>query len=154
MRPLIPRIVLACLVLIGTVAAVVAQAPTVTDDAYTTPYNTALSVPAPSGLLANDTGFSASTHRLESYDPLSQYGGVVTVAADGSFTYTPRSGFFGLDTFSYTVRNGFGATVGVVSITVTPPPAVANDDTYTLTPHLTFVSPTGVLGNDTGTLTG
>jgi hypothetical protein len=139
--------------LIGTVAAVVAQAPTVASDSYTTSYNTPLTVAA-SGLLANDTGFSASTHRLESYDPLSQYGGVVTVAADGSFTYTPRSGFVGLDTFSYTVRNGFGATVGVVSITVTQPTAVANDDTYTLTPHLTFVSPTGVLGNDTGTLTG
>lgn len=125
-----------------------AQAPTVSPDNYTTEKDTPLTVPAGTGVLANDTGFNPATHRLESYDPLSQYGALITLAADGSFTYTPPLGFVGLDTFGYSVRNGQGAAATLVSINVTPPPGVANDDGYTLTPHLTFVSPTSVTAND------
>ena len=47
--------------------------------------------------------------------------GTVTIAADGGFTYTPKAGFQGLDTFDFTVSDGNGgtstsrATVAVVS---------------------------------------
>ena len=44
--------------------------------------------------------------------------GVVAVAADGSFTYTPATGYEGTDTFSYTVQDSDGnqdsATVSIV----------------------------------------
>jgi VCBS repeat-containing protein len=47
--------------------------------------------------------------------------GTVTIAANGSFTYTPKAGFQGLDTFDFTVSDGKGgtstsrATIAVVS---------------------------------------
>ena len=38
-------------------------------------------------------------------------------------TYTPPTGYFGPDTFIYTISNGQGGTaVGTVTVTVTPPP--------------------------------
>lgn len=148
MTPSLRRTFLFVLCLTAITGYAFAQALTVSPDTYTTQQDTPLVVPAGMGVLANDTGYDSATHRLESYDPLSQYGAVITLAADGSFTYTPEPGFVGLDTFGYTVRNSFGATVGVVSISVTPPPGLANDDSYTLTPHLTFVSPTSVTAND------
>jgi hypothetical protein len=61
--------------------------------------------------------------------------GSVTLNADGSFTYTPDSGFFGTDTFSYEIDDGQGGTdTAVVTITVneTPP-----NETYTT--YLPFV---------------
>lgn len=148
MTPSLRRMFLFVLCLAAITGYAFAQAPTVSPDNYTTQQDTPLTIPAGTGVLANDTGYDPATHRLESYDPLSQYGAVITLAADGSFTYTPEPGFVGLDTFSYTVRNSFGATIGVVSVSVTPPPGLANDDSYTLTPHLTFVSPTSVTAND------
>ncbi|MFO0800203.1 MAG: Ig-like domain-containing protein [Gemmataceae bacterium] len=58
--------------------------------------------------------------------------GTVTVAADGSFTYTPDAGFHGTDTFTYRVSDG-QLISGLVQVTVTvsnppapnvpPPPA-------------------------------
>ncbi|MBR9863022.1 MAG: tandem-95 repeat protein [Rhodobacteraceae bacterium] len=50
--------------------------------------------------------------------------GVVTVAADGSFTYTPSANYFGTDSFAYTVDDGNG---GVVSKTVLIDVASVND---------------------------
>ncbi|GAA1698776.1 hypothetical protein MMUR_26800 [Mycolicibacterium murale] len=52
--------------------------------------------------------------------------GSVAMNADGSFTYTPAANFFGADSFSYTVSDGTGVSIGVVNITVNdvaePPP--------------------------------
>ena len=45
--------------------------------------------------------------------------GTVVVQADGSFTYTPNTGFVGTDVFSYTANNGTQTSqTGAVSITV------------------------------------
>jgi hypothetical protein len=50
-------------------------------------------------------------------------GGSVTLAADGTFTYTPAAGFSGSDTFTYTVSDPTGRTAtGTVTITVIPLP--------------------------------
>lgn len=48
-------------------------------------------------------------------------GGTVTIAVDGTFVYTPATGFTGVDTFDYTVSNGTGTDTGTVNITVLPP---------------------------------
>jgi outer membrane protein OmpA-like peptidoglycan-associated protein len=41
------------------------------------------------------------------------------VIAGGKITYTPRAGFAGIDTFSYTIKDAFGATAtGTVRVTV------------------------------------
>jgi VCBS repeat-containing protein len=56
-----------------------------------------------------------------SLGPKGPSNGTVTVAANGTFTYTPKAGFQGLDTFDFTVSDGKGgtstsrATVAVVS---------------------------------------
>jgi VCBS repeat-containing protein len=44
--------------------------------------------------------------------------GTVTVGADGSFTYTPRSGYVGTDSFTFRVSDG-RAMSGTATITVT-----------------------------------
>ncbi|MDR4468493.1 MAG: Ig-like domain-containing protein [Nitrospira sp.] len=55
-------------------------------------------------------------------------GGSVDILADGSFTYTPASGFTGIDSFTYTLQDGQGGSdTGLVSLTLnvtgTPPSA-------------------------------
>ncbi|MGB4356491.1 MAG: Ig-like domain-containing protein, partial [Limnohabitans sp.] len=56
--------------------------------------------------------------------------GVLTVtnAATGAFTFTPNNGFMGVQTFTYTVADGFGKTAtATATITVTaPPPTIDN----------------------------
>lgn len=99
-------------------ASTAGAAPTVANDSYSVNVNASLTVPVGTGLLANDTGFNASTHRLESSDEFSQFGGRVTVAADGSFSYQPVPGFRGLDSFQYTVRDATGAGTAQVTIDV------------------------------------
>jgi len=45
--------------------------------------------------------------------------GALVLNADGSFTYTPNSGFVGTDSFTYVVSDGFGGSAtGTVNITV------------------------------------
>lgn len=107
-----------CPFLLGIVAQLAHATPNATDDSYSVNANGLLTVAAASGLLANDTGFNAATHRLESFDAVSQYGARVQVSADGGFTYAPPAGFRGLDTFGYTIRSATGARSATVSIEV------------------------------------
>jgi len=51
--------------------------------------------------------------------------GTVTVAADGSFVYTPAGAFFGSDSFTYTVSDGTATVSGTASVTVSPANLVA-----------------------------
>ncbi len=45
--------------------------------------------------------------------------GTVSIAADGSYTYTPNANFNGTDSFTYTVSDGKGGTTtGTISVTV------------------------------------
>src|SRR4029077_17335832 len=84
-------------------------------DSYSTLEGTALSVPAP-GVLAIDTGDNLmATPQVAA---ATSQGGTVTLNADGSFTYTPLTGFIGVDTFTYTVTNSSGSSTATVSITV------------------------------------
>ncbi|MDB5339642.1 MAG: outer rane adhesin like protein [Planctomycetaceae bacterium] len=51
--------------------------------------------------------------------------GTLNLSADGSFTYTPNSGYYGSDGFSYHVSDGVQTTNGSVSIDVKYPTAAA-----------------------------
>jgi ELWxxDGT repeat protein len=75
-------------------------APTLWDSNYVCDYGQPLSVGASQGLLAGTTGLTD----LELIDGPDH--GSVTVNADGSFVYTPLSGFSGLDTFAYQATEG------------------------------------------------
>ena len=95
-------------------------APVSPNDAFTTAANTALTVPAP-GVLGNDT--DADGDALTATLRRAPANGLVELRPDGSFTYTPRSGFSGPDSFDYRANDGTGnGNDATVTITVQPPP--------------------------------
>ena len=96
------------------------------DDAYSLTGNTPITIGAGSGVLANDIDPDSST-------PLSNVGltavslnvtgtmGSVSLNTNGSFTYTPATGFNGTDTFQYTARDATSLNslvTGTVTMTV------------------------------------
>jgi len=89
-----------------------------------------LTVPAATGLLANDTDVdTGTTLTIEAATLTSTLGAAVTINADGSYTYDPRSsttlrtlgiGQTADDTFTYKLLDGDGGeATGTVTITVT-----------------------------------
>jgi hypothetical protein len=92
-------------------------APICADDAYTTDANTALTVNAANGVLANDTPNGGT---VTAFTATSTQGGTGNVNGNGSFTYTPANDFTGTDTFTYTLQNSGGQVTCTVTITVNP----------------------------------
>ncbi len=102
-------------------------APVGSNDAYSTPEGTALTVAAP-GVLGNDT--DPNNRPLTAVLAAGPSNGAVTLNSDGSFSYTPATGFFGTDSFTYQAFDGQAySDLATVTITVIAPP-VANNDTY------------------------
>jgi Bacterial Ig domain/Putative Ig domain/Domain of unknown function DUF11 len=101
---------------------IVAQSP---GPSYTTPAQQTLTVSAGSGLLSS-AGLSAFPpgDTLTASGPAggqSAQGGTVTVNSDGSFSYSPPSGFTGSDTFGYTVSDTSGDyATGTATVQVQP----------------------------------
>lgn len=141
---------------VAVTVTAVNDAPVSAADAYSTPRNTALTVPAP-GLLANDSDVDTGqvlTPRIVT--PAAN--GSVTLQTGGAFNYTPANNFVGTDSFTYRVNDGL-ADGNVVSVTITvtaanlPPAAV--DDVYTADRNTPLtVAAAGVLSNDTDADTG
>ncbi|HEY0111360.1 MAG TPA: Ig-like domain-containing protein [Fibrella sp.] len=97
------------------VTVAVGAAPVAVNDAYNVVGNVNLQPNAAQGVLANDTGsnklviaVNGSASNVGTAITLAQ-GGTLNVAADGSFTYNPPAGYEGVETFTYTVDNGFSA---------------------------------------------
>jgi Bacterial Ig domain/Cadherin-like domain len=133
----------------SSVAAVtinVNNAPVANNDNYSMAEGATLTVVAP-GVLANDTGGNGSLTAILSNGPAN---GSLTLNADGSFSYTPTSNFFGIDTFTYKATDGqTTSSVATVTITVNEVP-IANNDIYSVAPgSLLNVAAPGVLANDT-----
>lgn len=85
-------------------------------------------------VLANDT--DANGDLLTATVKTGPANGTLTLKADGSYVYTPKVGFSGSDTFTYTVTDGKASATGQVTVTVAPPPntgPVANADTLAVT---------------------
>jgi VCBS repeat-containing protein len=98
--------------------APVNDAPLASDDTYTTPAATTLTVPVV-GLLANDTDVDGNALTALLVSDVSH--GSLSLNPDGSFTYTPTSNFFGGDSFAYRASDGLAAgNVATVTINVTP----------------------------------
>ena len=93
--------------------------PAAADDSYVTPQSVALVQLAP-GVLANDSDSGGGALVVDTTPVVAPANGSLSLAADGSFTYTPTLGFTGSDSFTYrvtSVASGLSAT-GVVTITV------------------------------------
>jgi VCBS repeat-containing protein len=98
--------------------APVNQAPFANDDQYATDQDTPLTVDAP-GVLGNDTDAEGDTLTATLVSDVAN--GTLVLNEDGSFTYTPNSGFTGTDTFTYTASDGTNTSnEATVTITVTP----------------------------------
>lgn len=90
-------------------------------DAYSTTFETPLSVPAATGVLVNDSPNAGNGQAVGvNFQSTSLNGGQVTLTNNaGAFTYTPPSGFVGVDTFGYELLNGFGVSRTTVTVQVT-----------------------------------
>ena len=80
-----------------------------------------------------------------------QYG-TLSLATNGTFTYTPAAGFYGTDSFTYDDSDGLLISdVATVTIAVTDSAPLAANNAYSMTSGGTLsetTTPTGVLGND------
>lgn len=132
----------------GTVTLTVSAAPVAVDDIYPVVQNSVRSFPAP-GVLANDTGFPPPS--VTPFSGTTTAGGSVTIAGNGGFSYSPPTGFTGVDTFVYTARNSAGSDTATVSLTVGIAPLAQNDAGYISLFNAPLSMPvgTGVLKNDT-----
>jgi hypothetical protein len=91
--------------------------PVAVDDSYTTNQDTALTVSAP-GVLDNDT--DAELDPLTAVWDSGPSNGMVDLGANGSFVYTPTTGFSGVDSFAYYANDGSDdSNIATVMITVT-----------------------------------
>src|SRR5262249_30055883 len=102
------------------------RAPVAVADNYTLLKNTTMTVPAP-GVLGNDS--DADGYTLTAIKIADPAHGTLTLNANGGFTYTPVSNFFGSDTFTYQATDGTAnSATTTVSLSITdsnrPPVAV------------------------------
>lgn len=130
------------------------------DDNYSTSFNTALTG---NNVLTNDFGLPLPT--VVSFGPSangaataaggtgsSDNGGTVVVNSNGTFTYTPPTGFNGIDKFSYTATTGTSPdNDAIVTIIVGTAPSSVNDN-YAVTGNVSInhAAGAGVLSNDGG----
>lgn len=120
--------------------------PTAVNDAFSIGKGKTLTVAAP-GLLGNDSDLDGD--QLTAARTTNPGHGTATVAADGSFTYTPNAGFAGTDSFTCSVSDGTGSSTATVTITVTNSAPVAVADSYAVEKNKQLtVTAGGVLAND------
>ncbi len=118
-----------------------AAAPTAVPDSFTVPFNSAYS----DNVLNNDIGISNAAIVANVTN------GTLIFNVDGTFTYTPNTGFSGTDSFTYNGNSGSSntttVTLAVASLGTAP---TANGDSFTSSVASFFRSPhPGVLLNDT-----
>ena len=92
--------------------------PATADDAYLTPQDTTLTQPAP-GVLANDADTSGGTLTVDTTPVVAPSSGTLSLAADGSFSYTPNPGQTGSDTFTYRATSSITGLSSNAVVTIT-----------------------------------
>ncbi len=122
-------------------------APVATDDSDTAAEDTAVTV----AVLSNDGDVDGDALSVTgATDPPN---GTAVDNGDGTITYTPDTGWGGIDSFDYTVSDGNGGSdTGTVSITVSSvnsDPVAVDDSGTTAEDTVLNVAAPGVLSNDT-----
>jgi large repetitive protein len=98
-------------------------APVAADDFYAILPHETRAVDAAAGVLANDTDGDGDALTASLVSGPSH--GLLTLAADGSFTYTPAAGYAGDDTFTYRAGDGLAPSdPATVTLHVASPPRV------------------------------
>src|SRR5205085_1107261 len=104
------------------------------------------------GVLANDN--DADGGPLSAIPVSLPTHGVLTLNADGSFSYTPAALYLGVDSFTYKANDGSAdSNVAQVTIAVGSTLVAVNDDYVTDQGTALHRSAPGLLGNDTGATT-
>lgn len=93
-------------------------APSATDDRYVMDEDTTLVVAVAAGVLANDADPDTPAAALSALLVTSPSNGTLALGANGAFGYTPRTDFYGVDTFTYRVSDG-ALTSNVATVTIT-----------------------------------
>lgn len=126
----------------------VRSSPLALPDAYTCTGNVGLNVPAASGLKANDFDDDITGLTVTAGTFATTGGGSITIAADGSFMYTPPAGLTGgaTDTYTYTLNDGNGVGGGV-------PATDMATVTFTLNNLIWFIDNASVAATSDGRLT-
>jgi hypothetical protein len=123
--------------------------PIASNSIYSLPENNPLVVPAP-GILSDDTpGVGTNLAAVLVSGPTN---GVLTLNADGSFTYVPNTNFIGTDSFTYEANDGVtNSAHAIVVLSVVPeqPPQAFNDSYSVVQGQTLHVAAPGVLANDT-----
>ncbi|MBC8355089.1 MAG: tandem-95 repeat protein [Planctomycetes bacterium] len=126
------------------------RVPIALDDRFSVLHDTELNITLESGLLDNDIVDATESQTVTLIDDVQN--GALVLNGDGSFAYTPTSGFVGEDLFTYQVSDGLSTSdVASVRIAVDNLPAKSEIDVYRLL-HGTLLdvsSEDGVLANDT-----
>ncbi|CAB5069331.1 unannotated protein [freshwater metagenome] len=98
-----------------TTTTILPDAPVAGDDTRTTEFNTAVT----DGITRdNDSGTAPLTTNLVT----DATHGTLVLATDGTYAYTPTSGFSGIDTFTYTVTDDYSQTSNTATVTITVRP--------------------------------
>jgi hypothetical protein len=108
----------------ATVTITVTKTGVINDDSIDTDAGNPVTIP----VLANDSspnGFNLSTLTVQTQPA---HGTATPDPATGQITYNPAPGFFGTDTFTYTVQDNSGVTLGPGHVTVVVNRPTANDD--------------------------
>jgi len=117
--------------------------------------NTTEDTPITTGnVLINDSIVDDAT--IVSFDAASTSGGTVVNNNDGTFDYTPPTGFAGVDTFTYTICDDDSPIVSCSTATVTivvldGGNPIAVDDSISITEDTTSSTPINAIANDTTT---
>jgi len=136
----------------ATVTVTVAAAPVAVNDTAVTSQNTTTVI----NILANDTaavGLTLNPSTVVSVPfPTTAHGTISVNPGTGAVTYTPTLGYFGPDSFTYTVKDNLGTISNPAPVTITvasPGPTAVNDFATTVQGQAVAIP---VLANDLGAL--
>lgn len=93
------------------------RVPSPVADTFAVPSGKATTISAP-GVMAND--MDVDPLRCKTYLDFQASHGTVILNSNGSFRYTPATGFTGTDSFRYRVKRGVRQAIGTVTIHVQP----------------------------------
>lgn len=139
---------------VSVIVNAVNDQPVASDDSISTDQDVAVSI----NVLDNDNDVDGDNLSLSGVsDPAN---GTLTTSANGEVTYTPNPGFFGADSFTYTVSDGSLSATGSVAVTVNEVSTaaeigfsgIASDVTHvwkTVNLPVSFANPVVVAGGST-----
>ena len=104
------------------------DAPITLPDFYTTQENSPITVFTNVGILSNDYDIEGQELSIILIENVSY--GSLNLESDGSFTFTPKSDFFGMDKFTYVAFDGLNlskfTTVSIEVKEINQPPITSN----------------------------